>query len=231
MARPRIAVGGARIVARHLAQALATRAALSPIERTLEPYYQRAYYNRLKADSDAIGVLFALARAIRRRRIRRSQSDLRRCSRGSQRRIRPKTGTEKAAGEADEHAFQCGAPRASRSRFAGRAWPRVQMQLASWTHFGDVEGVARPPVAAVARSIGAKGCTMIKANRIVVFVVLLGLESCGNDAHNPTRDVSDASAEAPDSDSATAAETSPATDTTRGYQRSRILERPVRRTR
>jgi hypothetical protein len=48
-----------------LAQALATRAALSPIERALEPYYQRAYYNRLKADSDAIGVLFALARAIK----------------------------------------------------------------------------------------------------------------------------------------------------------------------
>jgi hypothetical protein len=48
-----------------LVQALATRAALAPIERKLKPYYERAYYNRLKADSDAIGVLYMIARFVK----------------------------------------------------------------------------------------------------------------------------------------------------------------------
>jgi hypothetical protein len=48
-----------------LSQAVATHDALAPIEQKLEPFYNRAYYNRLQADSDAMSLMFALARAIK----------------------------------------------------------------------------------------------------------------------------------------------------------------------
>ena len=48
-----------------LQHAVDTRAALLPIETKLAPYYQRAYDNRREADSDGVGVLYKLARAVK----------------------------------------------------------------------------------------------------------------------------------------------------------------------
>lgn len=47
-----------------LQHAVDTHAALAPIEHKLEPYYRRAYDNRREADSDGMGVLYKLARAV-----------------------------------------------------------------------------------------------------------------------------------------------------------------------
>jgi hypothetical protein len=48
-----------------LASALETYDALLPIEQAMEPFYDRARTNRMKAESDAMGVLLALARAVK----------------------------------------------------------------------------------------------------------------------------------------------------------------------
>jgi hypothetical protein len=48
-----------------LSQALATFEAVAPIEQKILPYYERARVTRMKAQSDATGVLYALARAIK----------------------------------------------------------------------------------------------------------------------------------------------------------------------
>jgi hypothetical protein len=47
-----------------LQHALDTRATLLPLEQKLEPYFRRAYDNRREADSDGMGVLYKLARAV-----------------------------------------------------------------------------------------------------------------------------------------------------------------------
>jgi hypothetical protein len=48
-----------------LQQALATRNTLAPIEQAIEPFYERARCNRIKADSDAWAILLALVRAVK----------------------------------------------------------------------------------------------------------------------------------------------------------------------
>jgi hypothetical protein len=48
-----------------LVQALATYNEVAPIEQAIEPFYQRARTTRLKAGSDALNVLYTLARAVK----------------------------------------------------------------------------------------------------------------------------------------------------------------------
>jgi hypothetical protein len=48
-----------------LAQALATRDVVAPLEAKIAPYFQRATENRRVADSEAMGVLLKLARAVK----------------------------------------------------------------------------------------------------------------------------------------------------------------------
>jgi hypothetical protein len=48
-----------------LQAALATRNTLGPIEQAIEPFFERARANRIKADSDAWAILLALVRAIK----------------------------------------------------------------------------------------------------------------------------------------------------------------------
>jgi hypothetical protein len=48
-----------------LQAALATRNTLAPIELAIEPFFERARANRIKADSDAWAILLALVRAVK----------------------------------------------------------------------------------------------------------------------------------------------------------------------